>query len=602
MLFILSIIFIASQGGLSLGITTIGISSVNIVSNPEGVIDTDALAVFFKDGGMGQSLSGTLSAQEISNQISNTGKVAGKGFTFDSEVTTERCFYPYQKTTLFTPLGKNYRYYAKDLGFYNLLGGLTDLKNRCDQYGDSIYWFKPQWSLNGYCVYGVQNMGSIATFNTGKHQFYSKNTLTIDGAPSITKYITNSSDVGTEVSNTTVDFSDIATLTWNGNFTSGDTCATVEPSNLVAVNTNISDNTTSWKVVQRTYAEDYRLEQSRLTSKLNGIPSFGAMVDQVNFVNSLQDKLLRNTQTTIENNQVNSSTAYGGAFYYNASGINFPTFTLYIKADTLQIVQPVPKVVSLNTTLNNNILKSGSKANININWVNDGSKGNFTVSNSCTGSLTAVENTKYVNNVETQALAVTTHEISSSCTSDQTGSCTITVKPQSLFGNGVPESKTVTGNCSPETICNANEKVCFGNILKTCSSNGANFVSALEVNCLEQAMYCDQSQQACAKEPPTQRCGDTICSGTENWLTCAVDCIKPQPEPDVEKAACEAKNTDIFISSWDYTPPQAFGLVNSTCKPIYNFTLIAIIIGVTFVLVIGAYIMVSYPPKRRKRK
>jgi len=593
LLVLVSSYFLLSSSGLIpfsiIGFTTLSISNASIVSNPVGVIDTDALLVNFVSGGFGQGLQGTFSANTLNNYIPDTYGDAQKGFTFSSELTQERCFYPYTKnTTTFSSLGEIY-----NLGWYdagtNVFHTIAGIETECANRGEPLkVWIADFY--HGYCIYGVKDMGSVATFNDPKHQFQTENVLTIDGASPITKYISNYADVGTEISNKTVDFGNIATLTWNGSLGSGESCSIIDASNKIIANSSIYDSLQSWKIGSRDDAVSYRSALDNILYAQTGTTT-GTMLSYMEQANGYHNKLKFADSPVIGGHVVESSTAYGGSFYYGASGVEFPTFSLYIKADSLQIVQPVPIVSNLQATLNSNVVKTGSTSSINTSWFNTGATGNFSISTSCSGAFTSIDNS-LLKSVVSQGQGYVTPRFSASCGTNSTGSCTVTVQAQSLFGSGNSLSKTVTGSCSPEQICEPNKKSCQGNKVEQCSSDGTRLNTIQD--CALIGQFCNNG--LCESKPPVQVCGDGTCSGTETWLTCPHDCTSPPDDctsgVDCPADLCSAREGDgLFITG--YSPHYNIWSVYDGCNPEYNWVVILFgVVGIVGAGLIG-YALIS---------
>jgi hypothetical protein len=88
----------------------------------------------------------------------------------------------------------------------------------------------------------------------------------------------------------------------------------------------------------------------------------------------------------------------------------------------------------------------------------------------------------------------------------------------------------------------------------------------------------------------------------ENTSNSPIDCPESSdPNVQSDRLSCISRNTDWWILGWNYTGPQALGLIPSKCEPTYNYGLVIIGLSISVVLILGLIVITKNKP-RVKRK
>lgn len=601
------------------GYTPLSISNVKFSSTNDTLL-ANTLALYFRTGGLGGWTKGEFSPSAVNSWIGSNEQIT-KSFSFKAGLTSERCYYPFQKDSSLTFSGVLRRYDYKimncctvyDDGSCVWCNNNADVTNKCKAYatahgGTFFIWSKkgitiqdPLGSENPICVYGVQDGGHVARILSPNYQFGLHSELTIDGYTSVGDD-SLTGNIGTDSVKSATPFyvsgSQVGYLLWNGNLGTGNTCAVVDVGKKYLLNTQKGDSTYSWRVVDTTLVQDYYSKEQTLRNKaddmqLGSLPA-QQIVDAIVQVNNAHNQLVNSANlpagSQLEGHLVSyaSKSGYDGALYYDASNpIAYPTFTLYIKADKLGFVQPTPKISNLKVQAQSSS-KSGDLIPVLVSWTNSGQSGNFSVSVSCSGVYRSVSGSREISASANSPVSLTMN-VQGTCSSNQSGSCTVTVTPLSAFSSAASASSSVGLSCSPEQLCQPNSHWCISNTqVKSCNSAGQ-FGSVTDCSVLGKVCVNGECQLT------ANRCGDGVCDFGEQ-LSCVNDCQSPGPGPGTECGA------GYHLVTKDEPVWWTLGIVKSTttsCEKDIDYTVITlgIIAAISFIIVVFLF----RGKKRRRR-
>lgn len=635
---ILVVLFVVKPFGTQLfyipggGLTPLSLNTATF-SSTDGTLNAKVIAMTFRAGGMGVGVGGTLSKDAINAQLADNVGDVGKGYTFEVGMSSERCFYPFLKNSSLTKYGHLQRYEYKnftclgDFDCVNWANMTPSLTAKCQEYASSrggqfVYISKNPGEYGGSCVISLQDGGSIAEIKTPNYQFIMDSKLQVEGlaVSNGQDTITGNIASGTQGVLDQVDYyvsgNKIGYLLWQGNLSTGETCAVVEAAQRYVVNTQQGDGSMSWRLINAVNVNDYHGKETSLTnlSTTQGISYVQEAVNQVNTaLSAIKVDAASSSATTLEGKTISYATrsGYDGALWYEPNKyLYFPVYTLYIKADTLNFIQPLPKVCTLELS-SSATSKSGDIIPINVSWNNCGQAGNFSVAISCSGVYQAVDGTKEV--YGTAGSPVNNQmRVQGTCSANQSGSCTITVKPISGILEGTPVSKSTTLSCSPEVQCTANTKWCIGNILKSCTSSGQ---YGADTDCVAQGKIC--SEGACT----TQTCGllQEKCNGVcysvcgigqtrnsttcvcSNILTCGNGVIDTGEDCDGSNLNNKTCQTQGFVSGTLSCQSCRFNTTACVKGSGCDATCVGMIAVGAIIVIGGALIYVLFFKKKRRK-
>jgi len=591
---------------LSLGKTTF------TTSDPNHFLQGEIFLVQVAEGGLGQSLSGSKSSDQIDSE---TGKQTENGFTIELAGKERTCNYVIDNT--YTKR-RVWEYGATDTGEWF---SETNARNICKNLGFMVHVAKVGFSPY-YCVYKNPSQGTGGyPANLEDNAFFKFETdvsLIIDGQSPITKSISNGHTTTTTLGNT-------ALVKWNGLLGQGSQCPSPFTQEVMALYKN-----GKWNTIDKDKYELYENASIDVESRVEfnnpaTVPTLQRMMALV------QEANMRGN-TVMSSNLPLRCIGCGGATSSTTGGVDdgqvvlvtdgsikVPVFTFYVKADSLGISQPIGQVSNLQVSDIEFETGDPNGADIRV-WVN------------CVGGFSMIGNTKQVQ-VNPNDSAVVYIGISGICSADITNNCTVHVKNQFTQEDTTAISRAT---CSPQFTCTTGDKRCFaGEIIKQCDGIGYNIVVE---DCGSQNKTCDLDafgNIACTGGTPPSLCGNKECDFGE-ILTCPQDCIIPpvvcnknnvcEPERGETKDNCsdcigstitceELPGDGIFVLGYTTatttTPEYLFGFIPiqvgikevNQCVPIHNVSLIVIVFAIMIIAV--AYFMTKpkgRQPIRRRRK
>jgi hypothetical protein len=99
-------------------------------------------------------------------------------------------------------------------------------------------------------------------------------------------------------------------------------------------------------------------------------------------------------------------------------------------------------------------------------------------------------------------------------------------------------------------------------------------------------------------------CDNGVCEWWlgENHLTCPEDCEAPVIPEDEDRLNCTSRPTDWWIVGWNYTPPQAFGVIPSKCDPTFNYGLILGGGMLLIIIIVAGFLFMQVKPGKGRRR
>jgi len=447
------------MGYLGFGFTTLSLSSVDFKTNdPTGFLQGPVFALTVRQGGLAQHAEGYFSPQVIKDE----GKMVRKGFKLEIDNFEQRCRYPVRVDYS----EKIYKYGLVDCGLFE---PLESCKSKCARFGEVIGWGKAVGELTGYCVYG----SPVASY-TGRlkdvadYGFRAKLKLTIDGKSPVTATISSTGAGEARLGN-------VALAVWQGNLVTGASCPVPSSDRVMAVYSK------GWRLINASYFDSYKNKSDDLKA------SFGVHSTQIRLkieqVNAAADAALRPVSW---NNAVgvDSFSVENGYFFVDLpKQLQFPVFTIYVKADELGLYQPIGKAVILSAQ--GSTFKTGEDGVIRVDFMNESSvDAGFQVWVECSPGFSmkgsVIERQLRAGVRDTVFIPVT-----GSCSSTKSGNCKVYVK---ALGGGTPVTANVSMTCSPQQVCDPGKVSCISNVIKQCNSDGTAWLT-LE-DCASKGQVC----------------------------------------------------------------------------------------------------------------
>jgi len=265
-----------------------------------------------------------------------------------------------------------------------------------------------------------------------------------------------------------------------------------------------------------------------------------------------------------------------------------PTFSLFIKADSLNFRQPEP--VPVNVLGSASDMQSGS-GGMFVTWDNIGDSGNFSVNVNCDRATpTGIQSGYFVASGGSGSASI---GLTSTTSNNIVVNCDVEVVSNSF--SQYSDSDSFSFNVSPEEVCVPNSRVCnLDNIslINLCKSDGSGFIYP-PTDCGDKT--CVDGQ--CVDTPAI--CGDGVCEGSE-YLTCVQDCLSPPSDCisgfDCPDDLCRSKLGDGFIVL-GYEPQYGLFGEYTGCDAQYNWVGVGLI---AFIIIILGFLGNTLIQKGRK--
>ncbi|NOZ47386.1 MAG: hypothetical protein GXO79_11480 [Chlorobi bacterium] len=353
------------------------------------------------------------------------------------------------------------------------------------------------------------------------------------------------------------------------------------------------------KIIKYSSWSDYKDELQNIginydTLKLNGfLANIGFTDSDINNFNNKMNSILVSQKTNYENSvNANSEFISNGLRVYPSTPNTFPTFKIYLSADSVQLerLSGKPRIVTP-CSQSTSVIKSGDYLNVKFKVENVGSqKGAFYGSVSCTGNSNIADigiPQKTVNAGSTKTFTTQMSAINKKSGTD-TNNCKIKIidlnsqKSDSCsFNLGVKYQPNVI--CSPSSV-----KCTDVNTLKTCSSDGTKYDSV--VTCDNGCETLESGVGQC-KVSPKECTSDLDCSSSQTCDTSINKCVS---KPDV----CSAWITAPQFLGGKTILPDIGCIINKWFMKAR--TLFAVLLG--FISFLSSFLLMKDIIKKKKDK
>jgi len=407
-------------------------------------------------------------AQKATGTFQGTDKL--KKFTIELIQTRQSCQYPilvdYTKSGPYNL--KDSKLYIYGLARYSMLLSNDQIKQDCSKYGEVIFYgFKPSYSFEKGCLYRNPISSYAGKLKTVANiSFETRMALTIEGQQPIIQTISNQGA-------TTAKFDDIAYAIWTQGGIKGASCPDPVSSGVMAIYYN-----GSWRLVDSTKYNDYKNAELTLLTVDPNTYSYDSLINLYERINKMADAVVLSQKSFGSGSLKNQTYLSNGYYELPVSGmVMIPNFTLYVKADAIEIYTPysVPQIISVQGTS----MKTGETGYLTVTYKNTGDKGGFTISTNC-GTYT-IERVVEKGATDTVKIPVT-------CSFVGTKQCTITVK-----GTEKSESRTVDLACMRQYACTPKTRICESNrYLKECNADGTAYVTIADCSQYDKECGYDQ--------------------------------------------------------------------------------------------------------------
>jgi len=465
----------ATQLGVS-GIKGFSILSVDLVDNLQSELGADSpftgesWVMTFRQGGLGQRAFGTFEPEDIEDKTSGDLKTEND-FTLEVEYDNQECVYPVERAGNFKPI------YDLQLSEWNCALNPSESTAKSKSGFDGIVWYGRYGGLSIKCwAIGYNTKSEVGIF--GRTDLRSKMNVNIDaGSRSGSKTLDTEGSIQGAISN-------FAYVIWQGNLDTGKSCSYTTTMPFIPIYKN-----GRWIVGDK---QSY----DRYVSKLDTRPinKDDALDDYVISAKSKADK----AKISQSFGSWSNPTSFNSAVLREViqAPNQYPVITAYIKASTLGIYTPTPKIELISAKTD--CFKTGDEGIITIIAKNKGTEsGVWNFYGECVDSdFDITQSREYgLDAGEERELIM---PISATSTSRKTGKCTIFAESPA----GI-KSIDVTVCVDPQATCTPNKKFCGTSggldIIKQCSSSGA---TSETIKTCKSDEVCDASEgePKCVKE------------------------------------------------------------------------------------------------------
>ncbi len=504
----------SSQGGWS----TLSIyKSSDVFRSSFGPLNGAVWVLNVVQSGLGQYAEGSISADEIFDSQDN--KHAEKGFTLKLSETKDSCVYNIysQSNEASYPHLRDYFIVQWDSWF---APSESEAQQRCAG-AELEGWGKVGYDT-GFAVCYNDITGPIGLLEDNpSYEFETQFELNVDGSKSY-GVLSNKSNNSVLLNDGS---QDVAFIQWNGNLVSGDSCEAPSSNGVMALYTN------RWRLIDSAMYNTYKLSIQDLRSVIlssNNLGQISEFVENVNN-NAVATMVDKEFKSHLGNSGFTTGSNSNGRYVLDlVKSVQFPSFSIYVKADKLGIVTPVavPRIVSVQDVT----FRSGESAYVSALIKNVGDEGGINSWVTCDNSVVQIGNSDNSVYGANQQKTINFY-LSGDVGSTTTVNCLVHAK--SVNQNEVTKSFGVT--ISPQQTCNPNQKYCFADVLKQCNSDGTGYNELS--NCANENKTCgyENGVLGCVSSQPTEQCGNGLCEYWEQLLgSCSADC-NPIPPSECTK-------------------------------------------------------------------
>lgn len=461
-------VIMKNQGLLSTsGFATLSLTKVDYSSN-DATLAGPAFLLTVVQNGKGQYATGTFS------DLSDSGAKNQKPITITLEDGTQSCDYTIQSTN------NNIRTLTiTDSG--SCLACTASKKNDCLAKGG--IWAADKAIKQNYICAQWENAGIIGNVITDKLSFNTVISATIDS----TTYKASISNNG---ANSVTLSQGRVYASWEGNLNSGLSCPSPSERAISAIYNS------GWTTVDKEAVTKYQLMAddfydtclANVASGTDKTRTFQNCVEEVNDAATLA-RQPKNLEYLGTSGKTTGDTKAGTVKIPLNDQIQFPVFTMRVRADLLGIYLPVGKPVITNAK--SDCFQTGSNGNAVITILNEGTaRGTFKVSTVCAGSFSTTGNTKTIQVNPSQSVNVNVGLVADSGSTTKKEDCRVTVTDVENPEN--KDSTSFTACAKPLLTCTEGSLRCTGDVQERCTGGAWTIITGSQ-ECVEKIVEPDKN-------------------------------------------------------------------------------------------------------------
>ncbi len=458
------------------GFTGLSLSDADFVSSSE-FFSGKTYILTVAQGGMAQSAIGTITKEKIGSE---TGQAPNNDMKIDITYSKQQCEYPI-RTTSAVPI---YKLNVENHWFCLLPPSESEARSKCQRTfaGNSQDdgWYGKWTETECFCIEKVKQTGALAYNSIGNPYVHTISTIKVNS-----KGEEYSKDIDTKQNIADYIGSNVYAR-WNGYLSTGGQCASQAPYygfNDAATGQwklGYANNYNNYNAIASSIKTDLdkgRYDKAVIESKITNWNSYAASGMNQAFFGNIKDSF--SLENALIEKELNAFVAV-------------PTYTFYVKADWLGILQPVTTVDLQSTSCPK--FRSGSNGQITATYKNTGNqRGTVTLWAECNPPFRQVGGSKDFT-LESGETRTDYIEVSADVKYPTAANCVVKAK---TLGN--EDSQTVSCAVDPNIVCNPNEYRCQQNSVYQCNSAG----SALEFR-----QSCSLSQECTYSSNGAAYCKD----------------------------------------------------------------------------------------------
>lgn len=451
---------IIPQSGIS-GFSTLSLQEAELRSdNP--YLDGKVWIMTVRQGGLGQTAEGSWDPQDIQSKTDDD-TTTEKDFSIKIDYDDQECVYPVEDTNRNDPI---YHVELDTWTYVPFVNPCTIEEAQSRGLSNLIYVAKPSGSVTCHAVYWTEKT-PVGIF--GRTDLRSSMEVRVEAGDRVA-----SKQLDTEGS-TQGSIGNFGYVVWQGNLDTGKSCSyTTSMPFRPAYKNGV------WRLIDD---QNYEKYIDKYNERLDlGLFDASAVRDWVEDVQSAEQKALISQSFGSWDNPTSFSSAVLRETIQSPN--QYPVVTVYIKADTLGIYTPTPKIKL--ESASSNCFRTGEDGVIRVKATNvGGESGVWNFFGSCDGYFDVTQSREYgLSAGETKEI---TMPLSATAQNKELGTCKIFA--ESPAGT---ESIDVSVCVDPQITCNPSEKFCSTaggkDVIKQCSSSGAS--SEILKECASDE-YCD---------------------------------------------------------------------------------------------------------------
>lgn len=514
------IYFIPSGSQQTVGSSTLGLQEVKYFKSSSECFDSSGQKLWMytlRGGGLGQWAEGEVDPDDVQDQYSGD-EVPQNSLKIDTKYDQE-CVYPLVKNNQATAI-----YTLSDpIDWYCLSASSSGASERCGGGDGYVYGYYSYPIFTCWCSKYIKKTGAIGSspnFNNPDVHSIMDIEVEAKGEKSTKKFDTEGQIRGKVGNN--------VCAIWQGNLDSGEQCPLPQDDVRPAYING------EWELLSEDRYQDYKTEWSQLLSKLDG----GIWTTKSEIVSGIDDVNYDSNRAL--NSRVSFGTIDQPTSQTNAKIvkeldhlIDYPVLTLYVRADWLGIVTPIPdpKIKELSSECFN----SGREGRIKVVIKNEGEeRGEVDVYADCEAGFDVMRKSVSISAGQERTVYL---EITG--TTDQTelkGKCTVFADAIENIDEAEVEV-CVSGNVQ----CTKGEEWCEGGNYWHCPTG---IQEEIKEDCKSKGQVCNYNAD-----------GKPFCADSDNW------CQTHPEDPNCQGSECGYWfKAPVWLGGWGM--PDLFCLIN----------------------------------------